>query len=73
MRDARADAAHWPHPLVAIHGGADPIVAAEVREQAFATAPLFHVETMSAGGHLLPVSDPARCAQHVRTAAERLG
>lgn len=73
MRDGHADAADWPHPLVALHGGADPIVPAEVRDAAFAAAPQLHAETLTGGSHLLPLSDPEWCAEHVRAAAERLG
>ena len=73
MRDAWAHAADWPHPLVALHGGADPIVPAGVRERAFVAAPRLHAETRPGGGHLMPLSAPAWCVQRVRAAAERLG
>ncbi|MBA2933121.1 alpha/beta fold hydrolase [Sphingomonas sp. CGMCC 1.13654] len=59
-RDARP-----PHTLV-LHGGADPLLPASMREIVFAGAPR---ETLAEGGHLLPLTRPDWVADHIRAFA----
>jgi pimeloyl-[acyl-carrier protein] methyl ester esterase len=60
----RRDAAR-PRTLV-LHGGADPLLPAAMRETVFAGAPR---ETVAGGGHLLPLTHPAWVADHIRAFA----
>ncbi|TYC87457.1 alpha/beta fold hydrolase [Novosphingobium sp. BW1] len=51
-------------PLTSVQGGADPLLVREIRESVF---PRGEVRRVShTGGHLLPVEDPAFCAETVR-------
>jgi pimeloyl-[acyl-carrier protein] methyl ester esterase len=64
---AEADARDAARPLtLVLHGGADPLLPAAMREAVFAGAPR---ETAADGGHLLPLTHPTWVADHIRTFA----
>lgn len=64
-----ADAA----PVLALAGGADPIVPPAMSRACFAARPNCRLAWRDGGGHLLPAEDPDWCAGHVRAfVAERL-
>lgn len=69
LRDARPPLPQVP--VVALNGGQDPILPAEMRATVFAGC---HVRRLDheAGGHLLPLQDPELCAQAVRGAMSAL-
>ena len=68
MRDAdeRATSAAWDRPLLVLQGEQDPILPAGLRAIAFADAPMRRLERHAEGGHLLPVSHPRWCAEHIK-------
>jgi pimeloyl-[acyl-carrier protein] methyl ester esterase len=57
-------------PIVALQGGADPLLPPEMRAAAFAGATVSRIDH-AAGGHLLPLEVPALCAAAVRGMVER--
>jgi pimeloyl-[acyl-carrier protein] methyl ester esterase len=64
---AEADARNATRPrTLVLHGGADPLLPAAMRETVFAGAPR---ETVADGGHLLPLTHPAWVADHIRAFA----
>jgi pimeloyl-[acyl-carrier protein] methyl ester esterase len=66
-RLAEADARDAPRPrTLVLHGEADPLLPAAMRETVFAGAPR---ETVADGGHLLPLTHPAWVADHIRAFA----
>lgn len=69
LRDARPSLPHVP--VVALGGGRDPLLPAEMRAAVFTGCAVRRLEH-EAGGHLLPLEDPGLCAQAVRGAAEAL-
>lgn len=70
--DARGAVARLDVPMLVLHGAADPILPAALRNAAFRTAPIsIHVEHPT-GGHLLPIADPNWCAEQIRTFVGRL-
>lgn len=52
-------------PVLAIHGGADPLLPAEMRAVTFAGADVHRIGH-AAGGHLLPLEAPDLCAAAIR-------
>lgn len=52
-------------PVLAIHGGADPLLPPEMRAATFAGANVRRVDH-AAGGHLLPLEAPDLCAAAIR-------
>ncbi|WP_454886512.1 alpha/beta fold hydrolase [Sphingomonas oryzagri] len=52
--------------VIVLHGGADPLLPAVMRETTFPGAPR---ETLAAGGHLLPLTHPRWVADHIRAFA----
>jgi pimeloyl-[acyl-carrier protein] methyl ester esterase len=64
--DERERAARWAGPILSLQAGDDPILPAGLREAAFSgAADLRRVERPD-GGHLLPVTQPAWCADQIR-------
>lgn len=70
--DCRMDSAQWDLPLLALHGGQDPILPADMREQLFSNAPRREQITFADGGHLLPLTHTADCAAQIVTWLERI-
>lgn len=64
--DERRRAVEWPLPLLALSGREDPILPAELRKSAFSGARHLDRIEHPEGGHLLPVSHPAWCAEQVQ-------
>ncbi|MEI6557146.1 MAG: alpha/beta hydrolase [Rhodospirillaceae bacterium] len=54
-------------PILALSGGADPILPQGMDEHCFAGFPEVRRARLETGGHLLPVSDPDWCAGQIRT------
>ena len=52
--------------ILVLHGSADPLLPAPMRETAFASAPR---ETLAGAGHLLPLTHPAWVAERIRAFA----
>lgn len=63
--DGRAAAARLAVPVLALHGARDPILPQAMREGTFAEAADITRREHPQGGHLLPVQDPAWCAEHI--------
>ncbi|MNT11469.1 Alpha/beta hydrolase family protein [compost metagenome] len=70
--DQRAALAALPVPLLLLAGQADPIVSAAMTLAAFPVRPGEERHWREQGGHLLPVTDAAWCAGHIRAFASRL-
>ncbi|MFN3076545.1 MAG: alpha/beta fold hydrolase [Alphaproteobacteria bacterium] len=64
--DERETLARDPSPLLALAGRNDPIVTPAMTEQCFDGRPGTRLCWHQGGGHLLPVTDPAWCARHLR-------
>jgi pimeloyl-[acyl-carrier protein] methyl ester esterase len=63
----KADNRDIPGPrTLVLHGGMDPLLPATMREAVFAGAPR---DTVADGGHLLPLSHAAWCADRIRAFA----
>jgi len=60
-------------PLLSLQAQDDPLLPPEMRGAVFASTPAADRFTAPFGGHLLPLTDPARCAAAIRAMAERLG
>ncbi|HUD30239.1 MAG TPA: alpha/beta fold hydrolase [Novosphingobium sp.] len=56
-------------PVLAVHGGRDPLLPEAMREGAFAGADLSRIDHAE-GGHLLPLEAPQLCAAAVRGMVE---
>lgn len=52
-------------PVLVLHGGADPLLPADMRAASFAGAHVRRIDH-AAGGHLLPLEAPALCAAAIR-------
>jgi pimeloyl-[acyl-carrier protein] methyl ester esterase len=65
LAEADARGTKRPRTLV-LHGGADPLLPAAMRETVFAGAPR---ETLAEAGHLLPLTHPDWVAEHIRAFA----
>jgi pimeloyl-[acyl-carrier protein] methyl ester esterase len=64
---AETDARNATRPrILVLHGEADPLLPAAMRDAMFAGAPR---ETVPDGGHLLPLTHPAWIADHIRAFA----
>lgn len=64
---AEADVRHVARPrTLVLHGDADPLLPAPMRDAVFAGAPR---ETMADGGHLLPLTHPQWLADRIRAFA----
>jgi pimeloyl-[acyl-carrier protein] methyl ester esterase len=64
---AETDARNATRPrILVLHGEADPLLSAAMRDAVFAGAPR---ETVADGGHLLPLTHPAWVADHIRAFA----
>lgn len=62
----RGDAPPLPDvPVLALHGGADPLLPPEMRAATFAGAQVRRIEHET-GGHLLPLEAPQLCAAAIR-------
>lgn len=70
--DQRAALARLPVPLLLLAGRDDPIVSATLTQAAFPERAGQARYWREHGGHLLPVSDAAWCAGHIRAFASRL-
>ncbi|EHK63054.1 alpha/beta fold hydrolase [Achromobacter arsenitoxydans] len=70
--DQRAALAALPVPLLRLAGEADSIVPAAMTRAAFAGRPGEATHWREQGGHLLPVTDTAWCASHIRGFADNL-
>jgi pimeloyl-[acyl-carrier protein] methyl ester esterase len=64
--DARAALAACPVPMVAVAADDDPIVPPAMTAMTFGNRSSTPPVTLSKGGHLLPVTHPAECADAVR-------
>jgi pimeloyl-[acyl-carrier protein] methyl ester esterase len=53
-------------PTLVLHGAADPLLPAPMREGVFTGAPR---ETQEEAGHLLPLTHPGWCAARIRAFA----
>ncbi len=62
--DHRPTLAAWEGPLLALAARDDAIVPPAMSEACFGAAPTVH--WFETGGHLLPLSEPDRCAERVR-------
>jgi len=62
-RLASDDARGRTLPMLVLHGDEDPILPPAMRDIVFAGAPRVIVK---GGGHLLPLTDPGLCADHIR-------
>lgn len=60
-------------PMLLLDGGADPILAPHHRAATFAGAAAARRETLGEGGHLLPLTHPAWCAERITRFASALG
>jgi pimeloyl-[acyl-carrier protein] methyl ester esterase len=69
MRDA---ASALGVPILSLQGEADPLLTLGLRETVFAAAPGVMRRTHPLAGHLLPMQDPAWCAQAIRDFASTL-
>lgn len=69
VADERARLAACPTPVLALAGGADPIVPPAMTRDALGGREAAWVED---GGHLLPMSHPAWCAQRIRAFLDTL-
>jgi pimeloyl-[acyl-carrier protein] methyl ester esterase len=58
----------WRGPLVLLDGAADPILTEAHRAACFADRTDAQRETVTDGGHLLPLTHPERCAMTIRSA-----
>ncbi|WP_420223861.1 alpha/beta fold hydrolase [Pigmentiphaga litoralis] len=67
--DARTALAACPAPVVAVAAEDDPIVPAGMTAMTFAHLSSVSVVLLPEGGHLLPVTHPAECADAVRRMA----
>ncbi len=70
--DRRAALAALPVPLLVLAGADDPIVPASMTQTGFADRADTEIHERAGGGHLLPVSDAAWCAAHIRAFISRL-
>lgn len=69
LRDARPPLPRVP--VVAVHGGRDPLLPSDMRAAAFAGCDVRRLDHETAG-HLLPLENPELCAQAVRGAVDAL-
>lgn len=69
LRDARPPLPRVP--VVVLHGGHDPLLAADMRAAAFEGCEVHRLD-LAAAGHLLPIENPTLCAQAVRGALDAL-
>ena len=53
-------------PILALSGGQDPILPEGMDEHCFAGFPDVRRARLDTAGHLLPVTDPDWCADHIR-------
>jgi pimeloyl-[acyl-carrier protein] methyl ester esterase len=53
-------------PMLVLSGGQDPILPATMDGHCFQGFPVIRHERLDGGGHLLPVTDPDWCADHIR-------
>lgn len=73
LRDLDCAGARIGLPILSLQGAADPILSPAMRQAAFRSAAQVQRREHPAGGHLLPLTDPAYCATAIRTFAEELG
>ena len=64
--DSRADAANFILPILSIQGRIDPILPCDLADRVFASAPSVVRVSSPSDGHLLPLSNPRFCAEHIR-------
>lgn len=65
--DARAEALRWGSRLLSVSGTDDPLISPSMTRASFPQATLCQL----AGGHLLPLTDPAGCAALVASCLEQ--
>ncbi|GGX17236.1 alpha/beta hydrolase [Pigmentiphaga litoralis] len=70
--DVRAALAACPVPIVAVAADDDPIVSPAMTAMTFATRSSTPPVMLAEGGHLLPVTHPAECADAVRRVIQLL-
>ena len=54
-------------PILALSGHTDPILPAGMAEHCFSAFPMVTSSCCEGGGHLLPLTAPTWCAEHIRT------
>lgn len=59
-------------PILALSGGADPILPVGMDEHCFRDFPQLQTERLDSGGHLLPLTSPDWCARHIRSFLTRI-
>lgn len=70
--DRRAALAALPVPLLVLAGADDAIVPAPMTQAGFSGLADAEIHERAGGGHLLPVSEAAWCAAHIRAFISRL-
>ncbi|API58335.1 hypothetical protein BSL82_02605 [Tardibacter chloracetimidivorans] len=70
--DAREAARRLHCPVLVLHGNEDAILPPAMREAVFSGSRHVKRHALSGHGHLLPLTAPEWCAEHVRAFAQRL-
>lgn len=73
LRDLDCAETRFDLPILSLQGAADPVLSPAMREATFGSAPQVQRREHPAGGHLLPLTEPAYCAAAIRTFAEHVG
>lgn len=73
LRDLDCTGTRLDLPILSLQGAADPVLSPAMRETAFRSATQVQRREHPAGGHLLPLTEPAYCAAAIRIFAEQLG
>lgn len=70
--DCRPQAARCGLPILSLQGASDPILPPAMREAVFASSARCERRMHETGGHLLPLQDPATCANAISAFMEQL-
>jgi pimeloyl-[acyl-carrier protein] methyl ester esterase len=70
--DRTDESAAWPTPILSMQGAGDSLLPASLRDDAFAGARNVERMTHPEGGHVLPITHAAYCAQAIATFADRV-
>jgi pimeloyl-[acyl-carrier protein] methyl ester esterase len=70
--DCRSEAARCGQPILSLQGACDPILPPAMREAVFAGAARCERRILESGGHLLPLQEPATCADAICAFMEHL-
>src|SRR3546814_262344 len=70
--DAREAARRLHWPVLVLHGNEDAILQTAMREAVFSDSRHVERHALSGHGHLLPLTAPEWCVEHVRAFAQRL-